>query len=81
MLMTAVFKKRDKEGELKKRDRDTFNNYHGFQNFVKEPRGDTKHRYYHKSNFVAQTIITPYKNTNIKVTSAYVDLATNTETN
>ena len=80
MLMTKVFKKRDREGELKKRNRDTFNNYHGFQSFVKQPRGDTKHQYSHKSNCVAQTIITPYKTTNIKITSAYVDLAANSET-
>jgi type IV secretory pathway VirB4 component len=80
MLMTAVFKKRDREGELKKRNRDTFNNYHGFQSFVKQARRDTNHRYSHKSNCVAQTIITPYKTTNIKITSAYVDFATNTET-
>ena len=80
MIMTRVFKKTNKDGELKKRHRYTFENYHGFHILLKRPKEDKKHQYSYKSNCVAQTIITPYKTTNIKITSAYVDLATNSET-
>ena len=42
MIMTRLFKKTDRDGELKKRHRDTFENYHGFHKFLEQSKEDTK---------------------------------------
>jgi hypothetical protein len=42
MIMTKVFKKTHRNGELKKRHRDNFENYHGFYEFLKQSKQNTK---------------------------------------
>ena len=42
MVMTRVFKRTHRDGELKNRHRDNFKSYHGFYEFLKQSKESTK---------------------------------------
>ena len=80
MVVTKLFRRTHRDGRAKKRRRDEFQLFHGYNKFVEESKENRKNKYAYKSNCFPKTIVAFEPIRNIEVTSVCIDIVTAEET-